>query len=188
MSRRTLILLAVMLSVLLAAVLWLPSGSGRPRLDFALESADGPVKLEDFRGKAVLVYFGYTYCPDVCPTALVGHAAALRQLRPEELARVSAIFVSVDPERDRPDRLKTYASFFHPSIIGATASSDEMARIAHRWGVFYARQPADADGRYTVDHSSESFVLDGQGNLVARLPHASPPEMIAGELRRALRQ
>ena len=180
-------ILAALLALLLIGALFFWPTSKPANLDFSLTSADGPVALKDFRGKAVLLYFGYTYCPDICPTALTSHAAALKQLRPEELARVAALFISVDPERDQPAHLKEYAAFFHSQIIGVTGSPAQIKEVAQRYGVFYAKQAPDKDGRYSVDHSSESYLIAPDGHLLARLPHASPPEKIAAEIRRALR-
>ena len=187
MRTRTLALIAAGLAaLLLAALLFLPTPKPA-NLEFTLQSADGPVSLKDFRGKVVLLYFGYTYCPDICPTALSSHAAALKQLTPEELQRVAAIFISVDPERDSAAHLKEYARFFHPGIIGITGSPGEIQNVAQRYGVYYAKQPPDKDGRYSVDHSSESYLIGPDGRLVSRLPHASPAEKIAAEIRHGLR-
>ncbi len=188
MSNRSLFVIAALLAALLLSALFIRPDNLAPPLDFALRSADGPVKLIDQRGKVALVYFGYTACPDICPTALVSVGGALRQLRPEDLGKVAAFFISVDPERDKPEGLKEYARFFHPAIIGATGTPDEIKRVAQRWRVFYAKQPATEDGRYSVDHSSECFVVGPDGRLIARLPHGSPPEKIVAEIRRALKQ
>ena len=121
MSERILMTIAGLLAALVLglAIFWQPELPERPLPkpalpeggDFTLQSADGPVSLKDFRGKVVLVYFGYTYCPDICPTSLAATAEGLKQLTPEELARVAMIFVSVDPKRDTPARLKEYVNF-----------------------------------------------------------------------------
>ena len=123
MSERILTIIAGVLAavVLGLAIFWQPelperplpkAAGGPPGGDFTLQSAAGPVSLADYRGKLVLVYFGYTYCPDVCPTSLAATSEGLKQLTPAERARVSMIFVSVDPKRDTPARLKEYAEFF----------------------------------------------------------------------------
>lgn len=186
MSNRSLALIAATLAaLLLASLVFLPAPKAA-NYEFTLQSADGPVSLKDFRGKLVLLYFGYTYCPDICPTALSNHAAALKQLKPEELQHLAAIFVSLDPERDSTAHLKEYAHFFHPEIIGITGTPAEIQTVAQRYGVFYAKQPPDKDGRYSVDHSSESYLIGRDGRLVSRLPHASPAEKIVAEIRRWL--
>jgi protein SCO1/2 len=157
--------------------------------DFTLQSAAGPVSLKDYRGKLVLVYFGYTFCPDVCPTSLAATAEGLKLLTPEELGKVAMIFVSVDPKRDTPERLKEYAEFFHPAIVGATGTPEVIAEIAKRYGVFYAEQKvATAGGGYVVDHSSDTFVIAPDGKLVAKIAHATPPDQVAVAIRKHLQQ
>lgn len=177
---------AVLVLLAAATLFWpsaRPAGAGG---DFTLDSADGPVALSDLRGKVVLLYFGYTYCPDVCPTALSAHAAALGVLKPEERAKVAPLFVSVDPERDTPARLKEYARFFHPQMIGLTGAPDRLQVVARQYGVFYARQAANESGQYAVDHTSESYLIAPDGHLAERLPHGASPETIAAALRRWL--
>ncbi|MGE5470911.1 MAG: SCO family protein [Bacteroidota bacterium] len=196
-SDRLLLAIAAVLGsfVLALALLWqpdlarpLPPPGPAADGDFTLQSASGPLSLHDFRGKLVLVYFGYTYCPDVCPTSLAATAEGLKQLRPEELARVAVIFVSVDPQRDTPARLKDYVEFFHPAMVGVTGTPEELAEIARRYGVFYARQPADTAGGYVVDHSSDTYVVGPNGKLRGRIPHATPPEGVALAIRDYLKQ
>jgi protein SCO1/2 len=151
--------------------------------DFQLDTAQGPVALQDFRGKVVLLYFGYTFCPDICPTSLLATAAALRALNPAELAQVQTIFVSVDPERDTVKQLADYVRFFHPSIIGATGAPDRIAEIAGRYGVSYVIQKPDANHNYVVDHSALTYLIDTDGRLVATLPHAAPAEQTLAAVR-----
>ena len=157
--------------------------------EFTLQSADGPVSLKDFRGKVVLVYFGYTYCPDICPTSLAATAEGLKQLTPEELARVAMIFVSVDPKRDTPARLKEYPEFFHPAIVGVTGAPEEIATIAKRYGVFYAEQKVETAGDgYVVDHSADTYVISADGRLVGKIAHATPPDQVVETIRKHLNQ
>lgn len=199
MSERILIALAVVLALLVAgvAVFWQPELPDRPlpkaRLaaggDFTLQSAGGPVSLGDYRGKVVLVYFGYTYCPDICPTSLAATSEGLKQLTPEELAKVGMIFVSVDPKRDTPVRLKEYVEFFHPAIVGVTGTPEEIAEIAKRYGVFYAEQKVEtAGGGYVVDHSADTYVVGPDGQLVGKIAHATPPDQVVVALRKYLNQ
>ena len=155
--------------------------------DFTLVSADGPVSLAALRGKLVLVYFGYTYCPDICPTSLAATAEGLRRLSADELARVAVIFVSVDPERDTPARLKDYVAFFHPAIVGVTGTPAEIADVARRYGVSYAIQKAaTAGGGYVVDHSADTYLVGPDGRLAGRIAHATPPEQVAAAIRQSL--
>lgn len=164
----------------------IPPAAQSPGGDFILQSAAGPVALKDFRGKVVLVYFGYTYCPDICPTSLAAIAAGLKRLRPEEQARVAMIFISVDPERDSPARLREYAEFFHPSIVGVTGTAEELAEIAKRYGAFFSRQKADTAGGYVVDHTADTYVVAADGRLVGHISHAAQPEQVVAEIRRRL--
>lgn len=154
--------------------------------DFTLASANGPVALADYRGKVVILYFGYTFCPDVCPTSLATIAQALSMLAPDELDKVSSFLISVDPERDTMAVLKAYAPFFHPSIVGISGSADEVAQVARQYGARYMKQKPDADGRYAVDHSSFTYVVGRDGKLAASLPYASPPQHIADAIRAQL--
>lgn len=199
MSERLLLAIAASLAafVLALALFWQPEIPERPLPvpglaaggDFTLESADGPVSLRDYAGKVVLVYFGYTYCPDVCPTSLAATAEGLKRLKPEELSRVAMLFVSVDPQRDTPARLKDYAQFFHPAIVGLTGTPQDLAEIARRYGVFYARQPLDtATGNYVVDHSSDTYIVGADGKLVGKIAHATPPDQVVVAIRKYLNQ
>ncbi len=157
--------------------------------DFTVQAAAGPVSLADYRGKLVLLYFGYTYCPDVCPTSLAATAEGLNRLTPEELAKVAMIFISVDPQRDTPAHLKEYAEFFHPQIVGATDTPGKIAEIAQRYGVVYARQKVDTAGDgYVVDHSADTLIVDPAGRLVGKIAHATPPEQVVLAIRKYLYQ
>lgn len=157
-----------------------------PLVDFTLQSARGPVKLSDFRGKVVLVYFGYTFCPDICPTSLAATARALRLLPAVDLAKVQALFVSVDPERDTPEHLAEYAAFFHPDIIGLTGPAEDVAHAAKPFEVVYEKHAATGAGGYVVDHSALTYLVAPDGHLAARLPHAARAPLVLGELARWL--
>lgn len=154
--------------------------------DFTLQTASGPLSLQDYRGKVVVLYLGYTFCPDVCPTSLALLAQGLSSLDESELARVQGLFVSVDPERDTPERLQEYAPFFHPAIVGASGTPEVLAALAQRYGASYTRQASNADGQYAVDHSSITYVIGPEGKLLHSLPHATPPQQIAEAIRAAL--
>jgi protein SCO1 len=199
MSDRILATLAALLAALVLglALFWHPELPEQPLPraalpdggDFTLQSAAGQVALKDYRGKLVLLYFGYTYCPDICPTSLTATAEGLRQLTPAEQARVAMIFVSVDPKRDTLPRLKEYAEFFHPAIVGATGTPEVLAEIARRYGVFYAEQKvATAGDGYVVDHSADTYVVAADGRLVGKISHATPPDQVVAALRKYLSQ
>lgn len=199
MSERILMALAGLLALVVAgvALFWSPEMPERPLPraaiaaggDFTLQSANGPVSLQDYRGKLALIYFGYTYCPDICPTSLAATAEGFKQLEPDEQARVAMIFVSVDPKRDTPARLKEYVEFFHPAIVGVTGTAENVAEIAKRYGVFYAEQKLAPTGDgYVVDHSSDTLIVAADGQLVGKMAHATPPDQVVVAIRKHLKQ
>ncbi len=161
-----------------------PSGG-----DFELVSERGSVQLSDLEGQVVLLYFGYTACPDICPTNLAIIALALRELDAEELDRVQVLFVSVDPERDTPERLADYVGYFHPSIVGLTGTRQALAAAAKQYGAAYQRSEAgDSAMGYMIDHSAYTYVIDPSGRLVEVLDHATPAGQIVEILRRHLNE
>jgi len=152
--------------------------------DFVLQSAEGPVSLSDYKDKVIVLYFGYAFCPDICPTSLGLLSLALQKLNTKELDKVQALFVSVDPERDTVEKLKIYAAAFHPSIKGITGSKEQIADIAKRYGVMYMKvdMPDSAMG-YAVDHSSRYYVVDSDGKLKKFIEHGTSPDEIVATLR-----
>lgn len=200
MKNKLLVVLVAVVSGLLVwlAFFWHPNGeTGHATAplakaplggDFTLQSADGPVALHDFRGKVVLIYFGYTYCPDICPTSLSTTAQALSALEESELRQVKVLFVSVDSERDTVDKLKDYAAYFHPNIIGVTGSAEEVAAAAQRYGASYQKQEVKTDGGYVVDHSAYTYLVDQNGKLVVSIAHATPAAEVLKQIRTLLLQ
>jgi protein SCO1/2 len=154
--------------------------------DFTLQSADGPVALADLRGKVVLIYFGYASCPDVCPTSLALAAQGLALLAPGELQRLRVLFVSLDPARDTPQKLKEYAAHFHPGITGVTGSPEAVAGVARNYGAAFRIQKVESAAGYVVDHTSFTSVVAPDGRLVEQLPHGALPAEIATVVRRTL--
>ena len=155
--------------------------------DFTLNSPKGQVSLKDYRGKVVLIYFGYTWCPDICPTNLTLMSAAISRLEADEVDRVQGIFISVDPARDTMERLNTYTHYFHESLIGMSGSEDTIAEIAKRYGAAYRLMKQDSATDYVVDHTSETYVIDTQGKLVEILPHGALPGQILEAVRAHLK-
>lgn len=148
-----------------------------------LNDHDGrPRSLADFRGKIVVLFFGYTHCPDVCPTTLSDMAQALALLEPDQARRVQVLFVTVDPERDTPEMLKRYVTYFHPSFLGLHGTPESVARAAREFKVTYRRHTEPGATDYLIDHTAGSYVLDGQGRLRLYLPFAHPPADIAHDL------
>jgi len=157
-----------------------------PGGDFTLQSHKGPVSLSDFHGKVVLIYFGYTYCPDVCPTALALTTAALKQLSKAELAQVQPLLISVDPARDTVERLEEYTQFFHPSLLGVTGSKVEIDDITKRFGTYYRIPEHTAGENYAVDHSSQTLVIDKNGKIQDVIPHGTAPKEVLLSIRKFL--
>ena len=154
--------------------------------DFSLTSLAGRFDSADYRGKVLLIYFGYTFCPDICPTNLAILTQALNELNPEELAQVQTIFISVDPERDTLQRLSDYTRYFHPSIIGMTGTPEEVAKAAKLFGAAYENIQSGPATGYLVDHSAYTYVVDQKGHLVQSLDHASAPEKVLAVIRNLL--
>lgn len=155
--------------------------------NFQFESINGPFSLQKTGGKVRVVYLGYSSCPDVCPTSLSVLAQAFNQLSSLELASVEGVFISVDPERDTPEKLAQYSRFFHPNIVGVTGSRSEIDRIVNAYGAFYrmVEMPDSAMG-YAVDHSSRLYLLNQQGKLTGALNHGSSPDTLVKALRNLL--
>ena len=146
-----------------------------------------PVDLSDFHGKAVLLFFGYTSCPDICPTTLVTLSESLSSLTADERKKVAVLFVSVDPERDTVAHLKTYLDFFSIGAVGLTGTAEQIADVARRYGVFYSKQAADsATGAYSMDHSADTFLVGPEGRVRARIAHGTQPEEVVAIIRQYL--
>ncbi|AHF00985.1 electron transporter SenC [Thiomicrospira aerophila AL3] len=146
-----------------------------PGGDFTLQSDEGSVSLSDFNGQVVLAYFGYTFCPDICPTNLGELSLAYRQLTPEQQQQVQILFISVDPERDTPTRLRQYVDYFAADMLGLTADASTIAEVAQRYGAVYLKID-DGSENYAVDHSAFTYVIDRNGQLQTQLPHAAGTE------------
>jgi cytochrome oxidase Cu insertion factor (SCO1/SenC/PrrC family) len=152
---------------------------------FALPDAAGKVRsLDEFRGRLVLLYFGYAYCPDVCPTDLAAIGGALRLLG-DKAADVQPLFVTLDPARDTPQVLREYAAAFHPSFIALHGTEAETQRIARSYKVFYEKVP-DGKGGYGIDHAAFTFLLDRNGKYVAFFPPGTKPDRMAALLKEQL--
>lgn len=152
--------------------------------EFLLYSSKGPVALSDFRGKVVLLYFGYTKCPDVCPTSLSIMTQALNGLSESELIGVQSIFISVDPQRDTYEALDEYADYFHPNLMGITGTPEQVAEVAARYGARYYQVELEGSSfGYAVNHSSVIYLLSQQGVLHFLFPHATPSSVILEAIR-----
>jgi protein SCO1/2 len=162
---------------------------GLPPLAFTLTRASDakPVTATDYHGKTTLLYFGYTFCPDVCPTTLAALDKVMDQLGPRA-ANVRVLFVTVDPNRDTLAVLKTYAASFGPNVVGLRGSPDQLAALARRYRIAYSVHPGDASHPYSVTHGSAVYVFDRDGRARLIIPSlaTSSPDLagVAADLRR----
>ena len=151
--------------------------------DFALVDHNGiPRRLADFRGKAVLVFFGYTQCPDVCPTTLASMRDALG-LMGEDASRVQVVFITLDPARDSAELLAQYVPAFHPGFLGLRGDEAGTAKLAKDFRVFYSKQVGTTPDSYSMDHSTGSYVFDPQGRLRLLIRHGEIPGNVAADLK-----
>lgn len=156
-----------------ASRLELPDASGQMR------------RLDEFKGKVVVVFFGYTQCPDVCPTTLAELAAVRKALGPDG-ARVQPVFVSVDPQRDTPEILKAYAQAFGDDVVALRGDESQTKAAAQEFKVFYSKVPGKTADTYTIDHTAGSYVFDTQGRVRLFMRHGQSPAAIEADLRRLL--
>ncbi len=154
--------------------------------DFSIETKEKELSLKDFRGKVVALYFGYTLCPDICPTSLALLTQALNQMTENELAQMKSIFISVDPDRDNLTRLNQYTQYFHANIIGGTAEKEVIDHIVKLYGAAYQKVENDSAAGYLVDHSSFTYLIDKKGKLRYSLAHGTPPKEILKAVRKLL--
>jgi protein SCO1/2 len=176
-----------LLALAMAALLALPGAAAATYArggDFTLSGPDGPLSLSDLRGKVVLIFFGYTSCPDVCPVSLARIGSCFSEMTPGELDQVRALFVTLDPERDTLDRLQEYTSYFHPNIIGLRDDVETIRSVTHRYGIEFSKtiRPESALG-YSISHPTDILLLDRQGNIVEAIPHNTEPAYLRGRIR-----
>lgn len=151
--------------------------------DFQLPDADGKVRsLQEFRGNAVVVFFGFTQCPDVCPTTLTELAQAKKLLGPQG-ERVQGIFITVDPERDTPEVLKAYMANFDPGFVALRGTPEQLAALAKDFKVYYKKVEGKTPTSYTMDHSAASFIYDPQGRLRLYTRYGLGAQALADDLK-----
>ena len=151
--------------------------------ELRLTDHDGKARaLADFRGKVVVVTFGFTHCPDVCPTMLADLAAAVKQLG-EEGKRVQVLFVTVDPQRDKPELLREYVPAFNPAFLGLTGDDAALAKVRKDFNVYANVREGRTPESYSVDHSAQMFVFDAGGRIRLVAPPGMAPQALASDLR-----
>ena len=158
-------------------------------IDFTLDSPEGALSLKDLRGNVVLIFFGFTSCPDVCPISLSTISHAFSYLTDDELERSRSLFISLDPERDTMERLKKYTGYFHPNIIGVTGTMEELVRVADIYGVkFEKKETPDSALGYLIYHSAKIFVIGTQGELRKTFPHNIDAQLLVQQIRNLLKR
>lgn len=191
---------AALALALTAGALWSQIGAATHTADNGkalLAALGGPFSLtdqngravtdRDFHGRVVALFFGYTFCPDICPTDLQILAEALDKLGPRADG-VQPLFVTIDPQRDTPAQLAEFTTMFSPRILGLTGPPEQIADAAKRYRAYYARAMGDDGDAYTMDHSAFLYLLDRQGKLAEVLPHATPADRVAAALTNLLDQ
>jgi len=166
-----------------------PIGSGTALVggSFTLTNQDGKrVTDQDFRGKYMLIFFGYTYCPDVCPSELQVMSAALDQMGPEA-DRIQPIFITIDPARDTPDTLKVYVSNFSPRMVGLTGSDEDIAAVAKSYRIYYAKAKGTENQKdYLMDHSTILYLMGPDGKFVKHFTYGTEAKTLAEALHQSI--
>ncbi|MFN9450107.1 MAG: SCO family protein [Rubrivivax sp.] len=154
----------------------------------SLPDTEGRVRtLADFKGKVTVIFFGFTQCPDVCPTTLAELADVKRRLGPDG-ERLQGIFVTVDPDRDTPDLLRAYMKGFDPSFVALRGDAQQTADTAKAFKVFYAKVPGKTENSYTIDHTAGSYLFDAQGRVRVFTRHGTGADMLLHDLQQLLKQ
>jgi protein SCO1/2 len=155
--------------------------------DFTLDGPNGPVSLSDMRGKVVLIFFGYTACPDVCPVSLARINACFKVMDEKELERVRAFFITLDPEHDTTERLQQYTGYLHPNIIGLRDDVEGINKVTALYGIEYSKTPMpDSALGYSISHPTDILILDPQGRVVESVPHDSKSKYLLSRIREIL--
>jgi len=189
----SIVALVVVAGISIYALIKRNTGDGLPALNSF--SMGGPFELVDhngdltsskkFAGKLLLVQFGYTYCPDICPTELQKMSLVLDLLQADG-EKVQGIFITVDPERDTTDVLADYVGAFHEDLVGFTGTSEQIRDVARLFRVYYAKAEPDEDGDYLMSHSAFTYLMDGRGNFLRHFTTKDTPEYVAEQIRAAL--
>jgi protein SCO1/2 len=153
---------------------------------FSLLDHNGkPRTLADFKGKVVVVFFGYTQCPDVCPTTMAEMASVMKDLGPQA-DQVQVLFITLDPERDTPELLKAYVPQFDKRFLGLYGTLEQTAQTAKEFKVFYTKVPGSAPGEYSIDHTAGSYVFDRDGKIRLFVRHGQGPAPLVHDIRQLL--
>jgi protein SCO1/2 len=192
MSRTMKALLGIWIAVLVGAASWIgwdAMQGGQPAIGgpFTLVDQNGrTVTNETLKGKPTLIYFGYTFCPDVCPTSLLLMETAIDKLGPDAAKKVNLVFITIDPERDTQKLIKDYVGNFGPTFIGLTGTPEHVAAAARAYRVYFQKVPGKDGAPYLMDHSSIVYLLDRNGRFVTHFTHEAKAEAIAAGVERLL--
>lgn len=157
------------------------------KYSFSVDSLSGEITKDSFKGKPLAIYFGYTYCPDVCPTSLSSLASALNSFDTEKTKDFAGLFISVDPDRDTLKNLDEYAKYFHPNFVGATSNKKNIDDITERYESYYKKIELENSAMgYSVSHTSYIYLFDRDGKFVERINHFSDPRQIEKSLEKVL--
>jgi len=183
------IIVSIAVAIMLITILkpFVDDYKEQKQYDFTINTIDGEKTKESFKGKVLAVYFGYTFCPDVCPTSLSSLAQALNQFPQEETEDFVGLFISVDPERDTVQNLKNYAAYFHPNFIGGTTDETNINDITSRYKSYYRKVILeDSAMGYSIEHTSYIYLFDREGKFITRIDHFSDPQSIKESLEKVL--
>ena len=183
------IVVSIAVAIMLIVVLkpYVDDYNEQKQYDFTVNTIDGKVSKDSFKGKTLAIYFGYTYCPDVCPTSLSSLAQALNELPKEQTKDMVGLFISVDPDRDTLKNLKEYSAYFHPSFIGGTSTKENIDDITSRYKSYYKKIELENSAMgYSVSHTSFIYLFDKDGKFKARVDHFSDPAKIKETLKEVL--
>jgi protein SCO1/2 len=192
MSRTMKALLGIWIAVLVGAASWIgwdAMHGGQPAIGgpFALVDQNGrTVTNETLKGKPTLIYFGYTFCPDVCPTSLLLMETAIDKLGADAAKKVNLVFITIDPERDTQKLIKDYVGNFGPTFIGLTGTPEQVAAAARAYRVYFQKVPGKDGAPYLMDHSSIVYLLDRNGRFVTHFTHEAKAEAIAAGVEKLL--
>ena len=155
--------------------------------EFTLQPEGGKaVSLSDYKGKVVIIYFGFASCPDVCPTSLAIMSSAMKSLSKEEADDVQGLFISLDPERDTEEKLQQYASYFHENFKGITGTPEQLKKVTRQYGTYFTKVAGSSELNYLIDHTSVTFIIGKDGKFVTSKSHGATAVQIVEGIRAAL--
>ncbi len=158
-----------------------------PAPDITLNSVDGPVNLHDFKGKYTFVYFGYVFCPDVCPSTMSMLTRVKKGLG-EDANQIEVIMVTLDPERDTPEKLAEYMNYFDSSFIGLSGDMETIDQLREPFGIYYQRQEGSVATGYLIDHSARFYLLDRDTNAIVAYPHGTLSDVVIKDITYLIKQ